>query len=121
MQLNELESAEAAIKELDPRKPGVGLYFLAEMWRVAAEVSLRRNGQAEQTLNRICSAIDTARLQGATTLELRARAWKVAHLGSDSEEELKAVIELAATVALDQGYDHELLASAEAACSWPSI
>ena len=112
--LGEPDSAAAALEEVDVGNPGLGLYFLAEMWRVTAEVSLRRQVPRDTCLAQIHRAIEIAGQQGATMLELRARAWKLALLGEDSEQEWRVLRELEAAVSLDpDGYDCQLLAAAD--------
>ena len=89
--LGEADRAAVALDEVDVGNPGIGLYFLAEMWRVAAEVSLRQQVSRDTCLAQIRRAIQIARQQGATMLELRARAWKLALLGEDLEQEWQAL------------------------------
>ena len=72
----EVEAAESALEILDTGKLGTGCYFVSETWRVAATVSLARGEAREETLAKIGKAVNVARQQGATMLELRAFAWE---------------------------------------------
>jgi class 3 adenylate cyclase/tetratricopeptide (TPR) repeat protein len=114
----ELTAAEHALQAIDTGKLGVGLYFLSEMWRLAAVVSLARGEAREDTLAKIDKAVDVAGQQGATMLELRARAWKAACLPETAREENARLRELHCKVRLAQGSsDAQLL---EAALRVPS-
>jgi hypothetical protein len=110
-----LDEAEEALSGIDTGKLGVGFYFVSEMWRVAAAVSLARGDAVSDTTAKIDNAIDIARQQGATMLELRARAWKAASL-SDAERDGAAQLrQLRSNVALADGsFDHVLLSTAPA-------
>jgi class 3 adenylate cyclase/tetratricopeptide (TPR) repeat protein len=108
-----LDEAEEALSGIDTGKLGVGFYFLSEMWRMAAAVSLARADAVSDTTAKIDKAIDIARQQGATMLELRARAWKAASLSERARDEAAQLRELRSTVALADGsFDHILLATA---------
>jgi tetratricopeptide (TPR) repeat protein len=109
----QFEAAEEALNAIDTRKLGVGFYFLSEMWRLTAAVSLARGDSVAETGAKIDKAIDTARQQGATMLELRARAWKAASLPDSAHEEAAQLRELHSKVApAAESFDEQLLEAA---------
>jgi class 3 adenylate cyclase/tetratricopeptide (TPR) repeat protein len=117
----QLDAAEEALAAVDTEKLGVGLYFVSEMWRVAAAVSLARGDSLTETAAKADKAVHVAGQQGTTMLELRARSWKAASLPDSAREEAAHLQALHTKVAPAVGsFDEELLNTALRLSSDPS-